>query len=1118
MNDFSTYLKNEIAETDPFKLLLEYLRTDKKVKSVKGLVGSMNAIVAAALFEALNSHVLLIMENESAAEQLRGDLAALAGETNVAFFPPTDYLPHRKIHGDKIAQNYRMDTLERLMSGTPLIVVTSVNAVARVIPSVEDLKNSRLRISKGSKYSFKDIIRQLADFHFEREMLVEEMGQFSVRGGIVDVFPFSAENPYRIEFWGDEIESIREFNIETQRSEKVVNTISIYPVETQEQVDLTNEKTISYNVKNSIFSLFNKSACIMTDIPSLLERKLTKYQIQTEKLYHPGEYRTDERGIRKAPIFFWEEVSGFISKFHQVVMNDIGVKSDQVIEFKTVSQFSTGGEIEQLKKHCDKLFIEKKKIRETPIYFICDYRDQASRMQDVFDELDVDQSVLKVELMDLHGGFYNKDAGLAVYTDHQFYGRQRRPRVRRKFSKGLNLTQLKSLRRGDFVVHEDYGIGVYNGLKKINVGESERECLQIRYRENGMVYVPLDRMLRVQKFSAKEGVVPHVNKLGGIEWERLKIKTKAKIKDIARDLLEIYAARKALKGFSFGADTLWQKELEAAFPYEDTVDQSRSIAEIKSDMESERPMDRLLCGDVGFGKTEMAIRAAFKAVNGNKQVAVLVPTTILAEQHYRTFKARMKLFPVKVAVMSRFRSRKKLQQIAADVTTGKVDVLIGTHRILSKDIQFRNIGLLIIDEEQRFGVEQKEKLKSKNKTVDVLTMTATPIPRTLHMSLMGARDMSTINTAPKNRLPVYTEIGVFDEELIREAIMREIQRDGQVFFLYNRVQSIEGMASLVRRIVPEAKIAVAHGQMAEGNLERIMLRFLDKQYDVLVCTTIIESGLDLPNVNTIIMHRADRFGLAELYQLRGRVGRTNLRGYAYLLIPSIKRMNSIALKRLQTIEEFTDLGAGFQIAMRDLEIRGAGNLLGAEQSGFIAALGFDLYCKILDETVNELTGKSAQETDKVLISPLDVQVDSDVDVFIPDDYIDRGDMRLDYYRRLIVVGDLKVLREIRAELRDRFGRLPEEVKNLFAMLSIKISASQLGIKKVTLSEKSCQAVFIPEIYELKQKEFRQWLASLVHKATEPFEFLQRETLIIQAKFKTQENQIEQTKKFLKSLL
>jgi len=1123
MQDFIQYLKECVQSSIPFVQLEQRIR-EQRLITAKGLLGSLKSIVLSLLFDKKDATVFFITYKETVAEQIKEDLAVLAGDSSIVFFPSTDFSSRKKIYSNNLSQSYRMDAIEKLTENKKLIVVTYAQAISRLLPDVTSIKRQRLSLKKASTQNFEEIIEHLIAMGYQRQPIIDQMGEMSVRGGIIDVFPYSKDYPIRIEFWGNMIESIREFDIETQRSLQEIKDVSIYPIEQSDQIENSNQSVsaqkYSYSLENSLLSLIGNDALIVLDEPALIADEVEDYRAEMEKYYHLGQPVFDLIHDRKAPFFSWTELAAMMNQFQQLNFVCMKPKGISPVVFSVKGQPTLQGNLSLLKNEVMNIYSEKKVLSHEPVFFLCDYADQAERMKELFEELELPPEQIQVRICGLHEGFDFEDVGLVVYTDHQFYGRQRRIRLHKKFSKGLNRSQLKMLRRGDFVVHNDFGIGIFLGLKKIQIGGHERECIEIEYQNKDVVYVPLDRMMSVQKYSAKEGVVPTISKLGGTDWDRLKKRTKKKIKNIAKDLIAIYAARKASPGFAFSKDTLWQKELEASFPYEDTPDQVQATQAIKADMETDRPMDRLICGDVGFGKTELAIRAAFKAVNDSKQVAVLAPTTVLAQQHFRTFKQRLANYPIQVEVLSRFKSKSEQIKIIQNVNNGAIDIIIGTHKILSNNLKFNNLGLLIIDEEQRFGVRQKERLKQHHTAVDTLTLTATPIPRTLHMSLMGARDMSNINTPPKDRLPIITEVIEFDEDIIRDAIIREMQRGGQVFYVYNRVKSIETAANMLRRIVPEARIAVAHGQMYEAGLQRVMLRFLDKQFDVLVCTTIIENGLDIPNVNTIIIHRADRFGLADLYQLRGRVGRTNQHAFAYLVVPHISRINNTALKRVQTIEEFTDLGSGFQIAMRDLEIRGAGNLLGAEQSGFIAALGFHLYCKILDEAVKELTGDAAAEQKETLIDPMDVQVDVDTDVFIPDNYINRGDLRLDFYRRLVDAQDLFEIEKIAEELRDRFGKLPSPVKNLLNVLSLKFISSKLGISKLSLDDVRFQAEFVPEIYELKGREFKRWVGSLVEKSTAPFEFVPQDILKIRLNLtsRTNGNELEFIKNFLQSLL
>lgn len=704
-----------------------------------------------------------------------------------------------------------------------------------------------------------------------------------------------------------------------------------------------------------------------------------------------------------------------------------------------------------------------------------------------------------------------------VFTDHEFFARVRHRPVAKRFKSGLSTKQLKALNYGDFVVHMDYGIGKFSGLQKIKVAGNERECLVIDYADGDKLYVRLDHMNRVQKYSAKEGLIPSINKLGTKDWERLKKRTKAKIADLAKELTELYAIRHMQEGYSYSPDTTWQKDLEASFQFEDTDDQRRSTKEIKNDMEKGNPMDRLLCGDVGYGKTEVAIRAAFKAVLDGKQVAILVPTTILAEQHNYTFSERLKRYPVRVEAISRFKKLSEQRKILQDLKMAKVDILIGTHRLLSKDVEFNDLGLLIIDEEQRFGVRHKEKLKKFRTNVDVLSLSATPIPRTLHMSLLGVRDMSQILTPPRDRLPVYTETMEFDEKQIRRIILYEIQRGGQVFFVHNRVQTIYNVANKIADLVPEANVTVGHGQMKETELEHVMRGFMARDYHVLVATMIIESGLDMPNVNTIIINRADKFGLSQLYQLRGRVGRSDRKAFCYLVVPPLRSLTREAIRRLETIEEFTDLGSGFQISMRDLEIRGAGSILGGEQSGFIESLGFDTYMQILEEAVKEMKGDENINSEKTVALPDECDVDVDVDAFLPDDYVALSSERVDVYRRLAHAKFPELIYELKNEIRDKYGRLPRQALNLLHISLLRILGRLAGFRSIKLVKHEFKAFVSQQNINRTKDQFEQWVKKIILSTESPVEFFPGEDFMISIKFTIQENGLQQAVKFLETM-
>jgi transcription-repair coupling factor (superfamily II helicase) len=707
------------------------------------------------------------------------------------------------------------------------------------------------------------------------------------------------------------------------------------------------------------------------------------------------------------------------------------------------------------------------------VFIACDNKIQLERMDDIL-ERTADNVAMMVA--DISEGFVFPSEHFAVLCDHQIFARKYHRFKRRRSKEGVALSSYTNLNVGDYVVHVDYGIGRYKGLKEITVDKRLRDCLLIQYLGNDRLYVPIEEFNRVQKYVGKEGK-PQLTKLGGSAWEKVKARTRKAITEIAEELIKLYAERRSKSGYAFSPDDAWMRQLEASFPYDETPDQLTAIDDIKKDMTAPHPMDRLLCGDVGFGKTEVAVRAAFKCVSDGKQVAVLVPTTILAQQHLLTFTDRLRDFPVRIEMLSRFKTRREQTEIVKDLKDGKVDVIIGTHRLLSKDIAFRDLGLLVVDEEQRFGVTHKEKIKQLKRLVDVITMTATPIPRTMQMSLLGARDMSVINTSPKDRLPIRTEIVEFQPEAIREAILQEVERDGQVYFVHNRVQTIESIRKYLEKLLPGIRICVGHGQMPEKDLESVMFGFLSRDYDVLLSTSIIESGLDIPSVNTIVINRADHFGLAQLYQLRGRVGRSSMKAVAYLLIPPARLLTPTARKRLKAIEQHTELGSGFHLALRDLEIRGAGNLLGAQQHGFIEEVGFDLYLRLLDEAVAELKGEEMRPS-------FDIKIDTDLDMFIPNDYISDSQQKVDIYQRLAQADNYEVLNELELELADRFGPLPQSANNLIRMAEVKLLAARAGIKKVVFKNGQLRISYASDFVPGKQK-----IATLAAQVPDPLEFL-----------------------------
>ena len=1024
--------------------------------------------------------MLCVSPSDETAQNLGDGLAAQTHTSSVCVFPAGKISPWG--HHDRQLVSQQIETVERLLEAKPQIISTSLDGLSTTLLPVAAVRKNRLELRNGGTFALSELLERLTALSFERQPMVEAPGDMSVRGGIVDLYPFSRPNPLRIEFFGTKIESIREFDPQTQRSLREVDCIVVFPQKLEVDSEGRTKKT---------------GACLIDYLPSDTVVCFFHYEKLISQADDDGHADTREDiawlGSKPANQLYEEsaprnEFEKLLLEFCRIYFRQFAAApSGDCIKFATQPQPALRGSLSLLRQDMENFL---RGDRNGRIYFLCESSSHSESMQELFEERSIAFSQLQIIPGALAAGFQWPAAGLAVYTDHEFYGRMQRLRRRRRFAEGLSRRQLRSLARGDFVVHVDHGVGIYQGLERIRVRGHERECLAIAYLENDKLFVPLDKMNRVQKYSARDGFVPRIHKLGSTDWERTKNRTKSRLRDIAKDLVALYAARQSQTGHAFTPDSHWQREMEASFPYEDTPDQRRATVEVKSDMEKARPMDRLICGDVGYGKTEVAIRAAFKAVQDGKQVAMLVPTTILAQQHYSTFRERLLSYPVYIDLLSRFRTKAEQKNTVKRLKSGEVDIVIGTHRLLSKDVVFKDLGLLIIDEEQLFGVRNKERLKQFRVNVDVLTLSATPIPRTLHMSLLRLRDMSQINTPPRDRLPIATEVVEFNRDLIRQAILREVHRGGQVFFVHNRVQTIDRVAEMLGQLVPEVRLGIAHGQMNEHELEKVMFDFLQRRFDVLISTMIIESGLDLPNVNTITVNRADRFGLSQLYQLRGRVGRSNQKAYCYLMIPPLKNLTATALKRLQTIEEFTELGSGFQIAMRDLEIRGAGSLLGAEQSGFIDSVGFELYCKILEEAVSEVRREENLQLTATEEKLPECKVELDDDAFLPESYVELPAERVNIYRRLAEAKEVTEVNRIRDELRDRFGRLPEPAESLVALVKLRLLGAQAGLRSLHVGSQRMVGYFADQDTNGHGEEFKKWLGSVVQHAAGPFDFLQ----------------------------
>jgi transcription-repair coupling factor (superfamily II helicase) len=1072
-------LKQEIFRTEAFenvRLRLASLNVDEPLV-LRGVAGSLMAFVAAAVYERASegssgAQVVLVASDAEKAATLRDDLELLLGSSAVRYF--SNEHAH---HGAPIAAPAsipQMETLRSLARKEGGTVVTHPLALLEKLPAPGAFDTGTIEIEVNKQVPFEHILQRLATLGFEKKDFVETYGDFAVRGGIVDVFPFVGENPIRLEFWGNTVESVREFDVLSQRSIKELQSVQL--VANVLAIGGESPDGVKGEDQNhSLFDYLEPEALVLLDDPALIEREI-----------HEAGLNSNDH------LFTWDEIQKSVIRFPRILCAQLKSAIDNPkseIDVSSLSQPSFNGSVDALYSNLQSLAGQGYST-----YLLCDTQPLADRLNELIEEVatrpeaeltphdrtsagetEVSYSGLQPSTISaeggcayganyqlltesIHHGFVLPAARIAVYTEHEIFGRgRRRGDARRYRFRGFSLRELQALRRGDYVVHTDFGVGKFDRLKKIKVGDIEQEVMKLLYAENDVLYVNVNHLDRVEKYSSKEGHVPKLSRLGSGEWDRLKDRAKKRIKDIARDLIALYAARKKETGVAFSPDSHWQKELEASFIYEDTPDQARATLDVKRDMEQESPMDRLICGDVGFGKTEVAVRAAFKALLDGKQVALLVPTTILALQHHSTFIDRLSKYSVNIEMLSRFRSKKEQAAILEGLTAGKIDIIIGTHRLLSKDVRFKDLGLLIIDEEHRFGVEAKEKLRKLRTNVDTLTLTATPIPRTLHFSLIGARDLSVINTPPRNRLPIITEIAEFDVRLIRDAILKEIHRGGQVYFVHDNVQHIDDMCAYLQEHIPEARFRVAHGQMRSTQLERVMLDFLEKKFHVLVCTKIIESGLDIPNVNTIVINRADRFGMAELYQLRGRVGRSSVQAYAYLIIPPVSSLPKTTIRRLQAVEEFTELGSGFNLAMRDLEIRGTGNLLGAEQSGFIAEMGFEMYERVLEEAVVELKEQEFQQLFEG--APVEIRgkktettIESDLEAYIPDFYLESDTERLDIYRRLSRALSHAEIENIREELRDRFGEYPEEVENLLKLVELRLLASRGKFPQVSLKE------------------------------------------------------------------
>lgn len=1030
-----------IDKIESFCFLEEKLKTNEEKLFVSPFAGSSKSLFVKKIQHS-EKHILILCESVQIVNEVKVELSILGLEKFV-------------ISADDLSPEMLQEKLTDINSRNSFILLSTYEILKIKLPSKQNIESNTTSIEIGGNLGYADLIEYFNEINYNRDKYVEQPGDFAVRGSIIDFWSYSEKQPCRLEFDGDFIESIRHFDSETQRSadrlEHVTLAASLAPLEENmgDIFNYLNDPLIFAN-EYELQNVFN--------VKTAEKAKIQNEEIDNdlrEELYESADAvqnKEDEQELKVRNI----TIDDLFSKNARWIFEDSFGK-DERIQLNLFDAPVINSNYELLANilidYSGKMFqiiiAVENELQSKRLYdLLCEFN---SELVNLFDS-----GTIKLQVFPIKCGFVDKHSKLFIITDYQIFNKPYRTKLstKAKYRKS-RVKDFASIKRGDFVVHESFGIGQYAGLEKIKIGDVEQESIKILYAEGGVVYVNLNYLSLVKKFSSQDNAQPKLSVLGGSEWKTTKKKVKAKIKEAARELITLYAMRKASKGFSFSADSIWQRELEASFMYEDTPDQTKVTEEVKVDMEGENPMDRLVCGDVGFGKTEIAVRAAFKAMNDGKQVALLAPTTILTEQHFNTFKNRLSQFPVKVEALSRFQSAMKQKEIVEKIAKGEVDIVVGTHRLLSKDIKFKDLGLLIIDEEHRFGVMAKEKLRSYKTNVDTLTLTATPIPRTLNLSLLGARDLSIMATPPPNRQPIYTKVSIFDVQKVREWILNEIRRNGQIYFVHDRIQSIEKIAAYIKKYVPEINICIAHGKMKPSELEKHIYGFLNKQFHMLISTKIIESGLDIPNVNTIIVNRADRFGLAELHQLRGRVGRSDRQAYAYFLVPSLNAITKKAVKRLQAIEEYTDLGEGFSLAMRDLEIRGAGNLLGTEQSGNIDTVGFDLYMKMVDEAVEELKLDEFKEVFKDLPRQQDRSeptIDAYFELGIPNSYMPDQSDRLSFYTTLFTLVKIEELDEIRDEMRDKFGKPPLVVERLILAAVLRYHASFALLERIIIQK------------------------------------------------------------------
>ena len=1029
---------------------------------LKGLIGSSLSFVVNTLFHKSELPFLMIFEDKEAAAYYLNDLEQLIGDKEVLFYPGSFRIPYQIEEVDNANVLLRAEVLNRINSRKkPAVIVTYPESLFEKVVTKKELEKNTLKVAVGDKISIDFINEVLFEYEFKRVDFITEPGEFSVRGGIIDVFSFSNDNPYRIEFFGNEVDSIRSFDVETQLSIEKQHKITIIPNVENQFFQEDRESFLDYIAPNTTLFIQNTEG-LLSKLDTLFAKAEEAYSKLTGEIKHlaPKQLFLNQKSFLKKALDFNVIELGSKAIF----------KTNTTFEFHILPQPSFNKQFDLLLNN-----LNDNHFNGIKNYLFCSNEAQAKRFHDIFQTLDEanHESIRKqydTIKLPLFQGFIDEELQIACYTDHQIFERYHKFSIKNGYAKKQTITlqELTNLSVGDYVTHIDHGIGKFGGLQKIQVEGKTQEAIKLVYADNDIVYVSIHSLYKISKFNGKDGTPPKIYKLGSNAWKVLKQKTKARVKHIAFNLIQLYAKRRLEKGFQFSPDSYLQLELESSFIYEDTPDQNKATQEVKADMESDRPMDRLVCGDVGFGKTEVAIRAAFKAVDNGKQVAVLVPTTILAYQHFRTFSERLKDMPVSVGYLNRFRTAKQKAETLKQLEDGKLDILIGTHQLVNKNVIFKDLGLLIVDEEQKFGVNVKDKLKTIAANIDTLTLTATPIPRTLQFSLMAARDLSVITTPPPNRYPIETNVIGFSEESIRDAISYEIQRNGQVFFVNNRIENIKEVAGMIQRLVPNARVGIGHGQMDGKKLEELMLAFMNGEFDVLVATTIIESGLDVPNANTIFINNANNFGVSDLHQMRGRVGRSNKKAFCYFICPPYSAMTDDARKRIQALEQFSELGGGLNIAMKDLEIRGAGDLLGGEQSGFINEIGFETYQKIMNEAIDELKENEFKElytdenkdVEKTYVK--DLQLDTDFELLFPDEYINNITERLKLYNELSVIKDENGLIAFENKLIDRFGPLPKQAISLLNSIKIKWVATQLGIEKLVMKQGKMICYFVSD--------------------------------------------------------